>query len=109
MTSRLSYGVARFVPGNGSASDRRRLIDSLRSEGLDVTEWSDDPGTTYPEHSHEHREVRVVLTGEMTIRAAGRSFVLSPGDRIDLDAGEAHAACVGSAGVTYLAGRLVGN
>jgi len=76
----------------------------MRSEGLDVTEWTDDPGATYPEHSHERREVRVVLTGEMTISAGDQSFVLSPGDRIDLDAGEAHGATVGSAGVTYLAG-----
>jgi quercetin dioxygenase-like cupin family protein len=107
-TSHLSYGVAHFVPGDG-AVDRQRLIDSLRTEGLDVTEWTDDPGATYPEHSHEHREVRVVLTGAMTISAGGRSFVLGPGDRIDLDAHEAHVAAVGPAGVAYLAGRLVGN
>ncbi len=78
----------------------------MRGEGLDVTEWSDDPDTTYTEHSHEHREVRVVLTGEMTIRASGRAFVLRPGDRIDLDPGETHGATVGSGGVSYLAGSL---
>jgi quercetin dioxygenase-like cupin family protein len=102
-TSRISYGVARFVPGGGSV-DKKRLTDSMRGEGLDVTEWRDDPGSTYPEHSHQHREVRVVLTGQMTVSAGGRSFVLSPGDRIDLDAGEPHGATVGSSGVTYLAG-----
>jgi quercetin dioxygenase-like cupin family protein len=95
--------VASFVPGSGSAN-KRALIDALLAEGHDVTEWNDEPSAVYPEHVHLHDEVRVVLTGEMTIRTADRSFVLKPGDRIDIEAGEEHAASVGDAGVTYIAG-----
>ncbi len=102
-TSRLSYVVARFVPGNG-AVDRYRVIETLRAEGLHVTEWSDAPDSAYSEHAHPQVEVRVVLAGEMTMTAGGKRFVLRPGDRIDFEADEAHSAAVGAAGVSYLAG-----
>ena len=84
--------------------DRQALIDELRAEGLDVTEWFDDPHASYPEHSHAGREVRVVLEGAMTILVAGTSHELGPGDRLDLEPGRAHSAVVGPEGCTYLAG-----
>jgi quercetin dioxygenase-like cupin family protein len=84
--------------------DRQRLITQLRSEGLDVTEWTDAPGTSYPEHAHRTREVRVVLEGTMTLILREQRRELRPGDRIDLAPDEPHAAVVGPDGVTYLAG-----
>jgi quercetin dioxygenase-like cupin family protein len=82
---------------------REQAIAALRAEGLDVTEWTDEPGATYEEHSHARAEVRFVLEGTMTIVASGMGHELGPGDRIDLAPGEPHAARVGPAGVRYLA------
>lgn len=87
-----------------SRIDRRRLIAELRAEGLDVVEWTDEPGTSYPEHTHPAREVRIVLEGAMTITEGSREHRLGPGDRVDLEPNEAHSALVGPDGCTYLAG-----
>lgn len=77
----------------------------MSDEGLLVTEWTDDAGETYSEHSHPGREVRVVLRGSMTIVVEGLEIELGSGDRIDLEPGERHSARVGPNGVSYLAGR----
>ena len=84
--------------------DRAALIASLEAEGLFVTEWRDEAGKAYGPHVHEHLEVRVVLDGSMTIEALGQKHVLGAGDRIDIAAGQQHAARVGPDGVVYLAG-----
>jgi mannose-6-phosphate isomerase-like protein (cupin superfamily) len=84
--------------------DRRATIAALEAEGLCVTEWRDDPNTSYLAHSHPYREVRVVLEGSMTIAVAERAVDLRPGDRMDLDPGQEHSAVVGAAGVRYIAG-----
>jgi quercetin dioxygenase-like cupin family protein len=84
--------------------DRAQAIAQLTSEGLRVTEWRDDPNTSYPEHAHPQREARIVLEGRMTVRAGGREHELGPGDRFDIAANERHTATVGSDGVHYIAG-----
>jgi quercetin dioxygenase-like cupin family protein len=84
--------------------DRESLIAQLRSEGLDVTEWSDEPHATYPAHTHAAREVRIILEGAMRIMVGDRDHELAPGDRIDLAPNEPHSAVIGPAGCTYLAG-----
>jgi quercetin dioxygenase-like cupin family protein len=43
-------------------------------------------------HAHKHDECRMLVTGKVEFCAEGRSFVLKPGDRIDLKAGTAHTA-----------------
>jgi quercetin dioxygenase-like cupin family protein len=83
--------------------DRARVIADLKAEGLSVTEWRDEPNTSYPVHTHPHREVRVVLAGTMTVVAQGVTHMLGPGDRIDLPAEQTHSATVGPGGVHYLA------
>ncbi len=85
-------------------TDRSELIAQLRAEGLTVTEWTDPPGVVYDAHTHAYREVRVVLTGQITFVVGDREIRLGPGDRIEFAADEAHAARVGADGVTYLAG-----
>jgi quercetin dioxygenase-like cupin family protein len=82
-----------------------RLIAALIAEGLVVTEWSDEPNTSYAEHVHETNEVRIVLEGSVTVTTDGRSIDLGPGDRLDIATGQPHSALVGANGVTYLAGR----
>lgn len=69
-----------------------------------MTEWSDEPHTTYPEHAHSGREVRVVLEGAMTIVVDGTEYTLGLGERLDLEPGREHSAVIGSDGCRYLAG-----
>ena len=87
-----------------SVIDREVAIADLEAEGLSVTEWRDDAHTSYPEHTHPYREVRIVLNGTMTIRTRGDRHDLVPGARLDLPANEPHSAVVGPHGVHYLAG-----
>ena len=91
----VSYGTVAF---------RDDAIAQLRAEGLDVTEWQDEPGATYDEHTHPHREVRVVLEGSMTLIVGGEPHPLTRGDRFDLEPMQPHAATIGPDGVIYLAG-----
>jgi quercetin dioxygenase-like cupin family protein len=84
--------------------DKSRVVDELQADGFLVTEWSDAADSSYEPHVHGRREVRVVLAGELTIVAGSNTFVLRPGNRLDLAPGEVHSARVGPAGVTYLAG-----
>ena len=84
--------------------DRDALIAQLRTDGLHVTEWTDAPGTVYEAHAHRFREVRVVLAGEITFVTGSAEVVVGPGERIDFEPGQRHAARVGALGATYLAG-----
>src|SRR3990172_12899860 len=43
-------------------------------------------------HEHNHDECRILVSGKVEFCAEGRSFVLKPGDRIDMKAGTAHTA-----------------
>jgi quercetin dioxygenase-like cupin family protein len=81
------------------------VVKALRDEGFVVTEWTDPPNAGYEAHTHRHREVRIVLAGEITFVAGGVRRTLGPGDRIDFQPDEAHAARVGPDGAPYLAGR----
>jgi quercetin dioxygenase-like cupin family protein len=85
-------------------AQRAEAIAALHAEGLDVTEWFDEPHVTYDEHSHPTREVRIVLEGLLTIIVDGVANSLRPGDRFDLAPTQLHSAVVGPEGARYLAG-----
>jgi quercetin dioxygenase-like cupin family protein len=85
--------------------EKTELVSALRREGFVVTEWSEEPNVAYGAHRHPHREVRVVLAGQITFAIGALERTLRAGDRIDVEPGEIHAARVGTEGVTYLAGR----
>lgn len=84
--------------------ERATEIAALKREGLFVVEWTDAPGVIYPEHRHPGREVRVVLSGALSVGAGDSTFELCAGDAIELEPGELHWARVGPEGATYLAG-----
>jgi quercetin dioxygenase-like cupin family protein len=85
--------------------DHTEAVASLEREGLSVSEWTDDAGTHYPEHSHVRDEVLVMIEGSLTMDMAGERRTLGPGDRIELPAGAVHTATVGPNGARYLVGR----
>jgi uncharacterized protein YjlB len=87
----------------------------LRAEGLEPSAWSNGPGDRYAAHDHGYDKVIAVERGSIRfgLPSDGSTIDLDAGDRLELPAGTAHDALVGSAGVTCLeahlpAGSLVG-
>ncbi len=80
------------------------LEQRLAWEGLDAHPWSNGPGVVYPVHSHDYDKVIVVVAGSIEFRlaATGSRADLGPGDRLELPAGTAQGATVGTSGVTCL-------
>lgn len=51
----------------------------LHGDNMTVTRWSVDAGASFPEHSHPHEQVSVVLDGEFALTIDGETRVLAPG------------------------------
>ncbi len=82
----------------------------LVAEGLAPSSWSNAPQDTYPAHQHGYDKVLVAARGSITFHLvdAGIDVHLVQGERLDLPAGTAHSATVGSDGVTCLEAHLGG-
>ena len=80
----------------------------LRDEGLEPGSWSNGPGDRYAAHEHAYDKVIVVECGSIRfgIPTTGEAIDLDAGDRLELPAGTAHDATVGSLGVTCLEAHL---
>jgi quercetin dioxygenase-like cupin family protein len=78
----------------------RRMSD----EGLSPYTWSNSPHDVYAAHSHSYNKVIYVVQGSITfgLPELGQQLILKAGDRLDLPAGIAHDAVVGSEGVVCL-------
>ena len=76
----------------------------FQNEGLLPYTWSNQPFDYYPAHDHSYHKVIYVVRGSITwiLPDSGREIETHPGDRLDLPAGTAHAARVGSRGVVCL-------
>ena len=91
--------------GSGAAAS---VGQRLAREGLNASQWGNDPGDTYAPHRHGFDKVLVATAGSITFHLTelGRDVVLSDGERLDLPAGIEHAATVGPLGVTCLEAHL---
>ena len=76
----------------------------MRAEGLEPYSWSNDGGYVYAPHRHGYHKVIYCARGSIRfdLPEEGRSVQLHAGDRLDLEAGTAHAAIVGPDGVVCL-------
>mgnify|MGYP005864127205 CR=1 FL=1 len=81
--------------------DERALRLRLEAEGLQARRWSNGPGDRYALHAHAYHKVLYCVEGSITfeLTATGERITLTPGDRLDLPPGTAHAAVVGPGGV----------
>lgn len=85
------------------------LRRGLEAEGMQTAWYSEVPGVVFPEHQHDFDESRWVLSGYLHVEAAGISYALGPGDRIDLPAHTPHRAQVlGLTPVIYVTGAPAG-
>jgi len=84
------------------------LKKELEQEGFKhVYEWSDEPGTTYPSHSHKGPVSMYITQGSVVIDIDGNMVELKQGDRFDVPVGKPHAAIVGSEGCSYVVGEMI--
>jgi len=71
----------------------------MRAQGHPVSEWSNDPGYTYPAHAHPYRKILCCLDGSIVFHFADGDVSLMPGDRTVVEPEVQHSATVGPSGV----------
>ena len=57
--------------------DAPALRKRLRSEGYDVMEWTDAPGTVYPPHLHTEDQSHWIISGELQLTVDRETYTLS--------------------------------
>src|SRR5262245_41346829 len=96
---------ATHTPGAvAAAAAPEAAASAMRAERLQAYVWQNEPAYVYPAHRHAYHKVIYCTRGSIRfdLPEEGRSVELLAGDRLDLDAGTAHAAVVGPDGVTCL-------
>lgn len=68
------------------------LRAQMTKEGMNPVVEVMDKNEFTEVHSHKTDETRILVKGSVEFCAEGRSYVLKPGDRIDLEANTAHTA-----------------
>lgn len=51
----------------------------LHTDNMTVADWSVEAGATFPEHSHAHEQISIVVEGEFELTIEGETEVLRPG------------------------------
>jgi quercetin dioxygenase-like cupin family protein len=89
---------------DGTSPDEESLRKILAEEDLHGYHWSNGPGDVYSAHTHSFNKVIYVVSGSITfgLPDSGEQLTLHIGDRLNLPAGVAHNAVVGSKGVVCL-------
>ena len=78
----------------------------MLAAGHPTAGWSNGPGYSYPAHSHAYEKILCCVEGSIVFHLEGRDELLSPGDRLVVEAGVVHSATVGDAGVRCLEAHL---
>jgi quercetin dioxygenase-like cupin family protein len=88
----------------GETPNEVEIRGILDAEGLQPYRWSNAPGDVYTAHTHPFHKVIYVVKGSITFGfpGDGGQATLQAGDRLELPAGTAHDAVVGSEGVVCL-------
>ena len=86
--------------------DPKQFEARLRSEGYPEIRTNQlDPNRHNAEHSHPFDVLALVLDGEITLTAEGRTQTYRAGDEFSMQAGCRHVEDAGPQGVRYLVGR----
>jgi quercetin dioxygenase-like cupin family protein len=51
----------------------------VHSDHLSVADWSIEAGAPFPEHSHPHEQISIVVSGEFELTLDGETRILKPG------------------------------
>jgi len=79
---------------------RRRTVHSGRAT---VTEYTLDPGATFPQHRHPQEQITLVEGGEVRLTAGGATEVLHPGAWSIIAGGVEHGITAGPDGARIVA------
>ncbi len=66
--------------------------------GLDkamLTYFEMEPGTKFPDHSHEAEQITLILEGELTFTSKGKTVTLRQGEVIAIPSNVVHSASTG--------------
>jgi quercetin dioxygenase-like cupin family protein len=78
----------------------RRALDTA---GATITEYTFEPGATFPQHHHPQEQITLILEGEVELTAAAAPETLGPGGWSVVEGGVAHGITAGPAGTRFLA------
>ena len=101
----MADGKVEIVRWSGGTSpDEETLRKILDEENLHGYRWSNGPGDVYSAHTHSFNKVIYVVSGSITfgLPDSGEQVTLNLRHRLNLPAGVAHNAIVGSKGVVCL-------
>lgn len=85
--------------------DEQEWIQTLETEGFkQVAVCVSVPRTDFPQHTHEHKTVHVILKGSITLEDEKGPLVLKKGERFEIPAGTIHRAYCGEEGCTFVVG-----
>jgi quercetin dioxygenase-like cupin family protein len=66
----------------------------LESRGYRVARYVYEPGTVFPDHTHDEDKIDAVLSGRFRLVVRGHMKVLGPGEWIEIPRGTVHNAAV---------------
>lgn len=73
--------------------DKKECIEKLQKEGFsNIKVCPLPPYTDEEEHNHEHDQVNIILSGELTISDKNGTKTYLAGDRVEVAAGTIHKA-----------------
>lgn len=70
------------------------LRRKLQAAGYLVARYTYEPGTTFPDHTHDVDKIDAVVSGRFRMVVAGHLALLGPGDWIEVARGVRHSATV---------------
>ena len=51
----------------------------LHGDAMTLTRWSVEAGAAFPEHSHPHEQISIVMEGRFELTVDGETDILEPG------------------------------
>jgi len=63
----------------------------VHGENMTLTQWEVDAGASFPEHSHPHEQLSIVVSGEFELTVAGETRVLEAGRIALIPSGNEHS------------------
>lgn len=63
----------------------------MHTDNMTVTNWSVEAGATFPQHSHPHEQISIVVEGEFELTIEGKTDVLHQGRIAIIPSGASHS------------------
>ena len=84
--------VERWDPAREGPLSEDALRRKLEARGYRVSRYVYEPGTVFPDHTHDIDKIDAVVSGRFRMTLGGRSVVLKAGDCLSVPRGARHRA-----------------